>query len=70
MPGPSSQLMTSKRSSFSNCLRIASMSLNHVVVRHKPLNHTFHHFADREREAQEGVWLAMGSQATRVITSA
>ena len=46
------------------------MSLNYVVVRHKPLNHTFHHFADRESKAQEGVWLAMGSQATRAITSA
>ena len=50
---PSSQFMTSKGSSFSNCLGIASMSFNRMVIRHKPPNHTFHHFADWEREAQE-----------------
>ena len=68
--GPSSQFMTSKQSSFSNCLGIASVSLNRMVIRHKPPNHTFHHSADQEREAQEGVCPALGSHATRDITFA
>lgn len=64
---PSSHFMTSKGSSFSNCLGIASMSFNRMVIRHKPPNHTLHHFADWEREAQEGACPASGSHATRAV---